>query len=228
MKSLGLLHPKLRRAHSLSRYADDPDQLLLKLISAADDETRQGYGSIFIKKLLESKSLGLQFSFPLDSSLDFQTKLFGLDLSHILPDLYLQKTDRATASHGLECRVPFLDDAIVSFSKTNRCYDVSALSRARKADFKKVVEKKLPSSLIKRAKRGFGVPFNHWLQTKVCQKHANEAFDKIDGNEIFISSAAALFDKPCPSKASLAWKIYMLLLFLKAAKMDGVGTVAIE
>ena len=59
LKSLGLLHPKLRRAHSLSRYADDPDQLLLKLISAADDETRQGYGSIFIKKLLRIKIIRL-------------------------------------------------------------------------------------------------------------------------------------------------------------------------
>ena len=80
-----------------------------------------------------------------------------------LPDDILVKVDRASMYNSLEVRAPFLDKNVVEF--------VNALPLAYRQKglqgkyiLKKLMEDKLPHSIIYRPKKGFGIPLSDWLR----------------------------------------------------------------
>jgi asparagine synthase (glutamine-hydrolysing) len=84
------------------------------------------------------------------------------DLDHYLPGDILVKTDRASMSHGLEVRAPFLDVAVAegclalpSEHKVDRTHEKLLLRRSF-ADL-------WPASVRDRSKQGFGSPMKSWL-----------------------------------------------------------------
>ncbi len=85
------------------------------------------------------------------------------DFKTLLPAL-LQVEDRMSMAHGLESRVPLLDDELVEFAAT-----IPANFKLKDGDmkhiFKKTLTKYLPESIKKRTdKMGFPVPFNVWIK----------------------------------------------------------------
>lgn len=84
-----------------------------------------------------------------------------IDLLNYLPFDILVKLDRATMRHGLECRSPFLDVDLVTWSASagltagRRGYGKSAL--------KELLARRLPEYDSTRAKRGFTLPIADWL-----------------------------------------------------------------
>lgn len=101
------------------------------------------------------------------------------DFKTLLPAL-LQVEDRMSMAHGLESRVPLLDDELVEFVAT-----IPANFKLRNGDmkhiFKQAMSKYLPESIKNRTdKMGFPVPFNMWIK--------NEAKEYIQ--EIFSSEKA--------------------------------------
>lgn len=89
-----------------------------------------------------------------------------VDLTVELPDIFLEKVDRATMAASLEVRVPFLDHDLVDF--------VSRLSSRQKMPYgrkkwllKQALRGVVPDEILDGPKTGFNVPFAHWLRTSL-------------------------------------------------------------
>ncbi len=84
------------------------------------------------------------------------------DFLTYLPDDLLFKADRASMYNSLEVRVPFLDPKIISyaFSKNNH----ADIFKTKKL-LRKIAADKLPETITKRKKKGFGIPLSLWLKT---------------------------------------------------------------
>lgn len=87
------------------------------------------------------------------------------DFKTLLPAL-LQVEDRMSMAHGLESRVPLLDDELIEFVAT-----IPANFKLKAGDmkhiFKKTMNRYLPESIRKRTdKMGFPIPFNQWIKNE--------------------------------------------------------------
>jgi asparagine synthetase B (glutamine-hydrolysing) len=64
--------------------------------------------------------------------------------------------------HGLEVRVPMLDEDLLAFG-LNLPYALRANRRTAKIVLRGVAERRLPSSVVRRPKQGFAVPVDSWV-----------------------------------------------------------------
>ena len=99
------------------------------------------------------------------------TRLQYLDFHTYLPDDILTKVDRATMAVSLEARVPLLSRRIVEFAF---CLDERTryLNGQLKGLFKYSFRDRLPSSILKRSKKGFSIPRAYY---KDCDLTEHEA-----------------------------------------------------
>ena len=91
-----------------------------------------------------------------DRTMHFYIKLY-------LQDDILVKADRASMMHSLEVRAPFLDIDLVEFVRRVP-YQYKLRGSQTKYILKKALEPVLPSQVIYRPKKGFGVPLATWFQ----------------------------------------------------------------
>lgn len=91
-----------------------------------------------------------------DKTLQFYTKLY-------LQNAILVKVDRASMMHSLEVRSPFLDIELVDFVRTIP-WAYKLRYGQTKFLLKKALEPILPTEVIYRKKKGFGVPTGKWFQ----------------------------------------------------------------
>lgn len=85
-----------------------------------------------------------------------------LDFQNYLPDDLLVKVDRASMSHSLEVRVPFLDKEVVEFA-WHLSPELKVKGREGKYLLKEVLSEFLPKDLVYRKKWGFSIPLQNWL-----------------------------------------------------------------
>jgi asparagine synthase (glutamine-hydrolysing) len=99
----------------------------------------------------------------LPASADALTRSLWLYQDTYLPDDILTKVDRASMACGLEVRAPFLDTALVQTMQA-----LPSAFKARGNESKRILKQaalpKLPPSIIKRPKKGFGIPVGRWLR----------------------------------------------------------------
>ncbi|HXG58329.1 MAG TPA: asparagine synthase (glutamine-hydrolyzing) [Thermoanaerobaculia bacterium] len=94
---------------------------------------------------------------------DWLEKLLRLDQRFYLQDGVLVKVDRASMAVGLEVRVPFLDREVVAFADSaGRKHKLR--NGTTKALLRDVVARRLPASIARRPKKGFGVPLGRWFR----------------------------------------------------------------
>jgi asparagine synthase (glutamine-hydrolysing) len=79
-----------------------------------------------------------------------------------LPGDLLAKVDIATMAHGLEARSPLLDHPLVEFAA--RLPSRYKLGRTGKFVLRRAVEDLLPTEILRRPKKGFGVPLGRWFR----------------------------------------------------------------
>jgi asparagine synthase (glutamine-hydrolysing) len=90
-------------------------------------------------------------------------RFLEFDQRYYLADDILYKVDRISMAHSLEVRPPFLDDRIVDFA--NRLPDDFKLRGAEsKYVLRRLMEKKLPHSVLHRPKIGFDIPIHEWFR----------------------------------------------------------------
>ncbi len=89
-------------------------------------------------------------------------RLLHVDTRLWLPDDLLTKVDRATMTHSLEARVPYLDHRLVEF-----CARLEPAQKIRgmthKHILKRIAERHLPKEIVHRGKQGFVMPLSEWL-----------------------------------------------------------------
>jgi asparagine synthase (glutamine-hydrolysing) len=93
---------------------------------------------------------------PLDRLLDLNLRTYLLD------DL-LVKADRMSMAHGLEVRSPFLDVDLLAFT-TRLPPRLKARGLALKRVLKAAVKDLVPAEILRRPKKGFGVPLDRWFR----------------------------------------------------------------
>jgi asparagine synthase (glutamine-hydrolysing) len=86
-----------------------------------------------------------------------------LDLVHILPEEYLQKTDLSSMAYSLEAREPLLDHELVEWSlKLPLAWKLRG--GQGKYLLRRLAARHLPREIVERPKQGFGVPIDRWLR----------------------------------------------------------------
>jgi asparagine synthase (glutamine-hydrolysing) len=90
-------------------------------------------------------------------------KMLYTDANIILPDVFLEKVDRATMAHGIEVRVPMLDVDLAEY-----VMGVPSTLKVNRGRKKWLLRKSLrgvvPDKILDAPKRGFGVPVSTWLR----------------------------------------------------------------
>jgi asparagine synthase (glutamine-hydrolysing) len=106
-----------------------------------------------------------QYYFGLKSSTaaDHVNRLMYVDLKTWLPDVYMEKLDKATMACSLEARLPLLDYRLVelAFQIPSR-YKISGWYTKR--IFKQAIGKLIPTEVLRRPKHGFAVPTDPWFR----------------------------------------------------------------
>lgn len=92
----------------------------------------------------------------IDRTLAFYTQLY-------LPHDILTKVDRASMMVSLETRAPFLDNDLVEFA-ANLPSSYKLHGQTTKFILKSSFKKILPDAIIRRPKKGFGIPLGAWLR----------------------------------------------------------------
>lgn len=94
------------------------------------------------------------------------------DLTTYLPNLNLAYIDRTAMAHGVEVRVPFLDQRVVELALALRTNQLLHRRRGRlegKWLLKRVAERYLPRDVVWRTKAGFGAPVRAWLRNDLAE-----------------------------------------------------------
>ena len=90
-------------------------------------------------------------------------RFLEFDQRYYLADDILYKVDRISMAHSLEVRPPFLDDRIVDFA--NRLPDDYKLRGSEsKYVLRRLMQNKLPASVLQRPKIGFDIPIHEWFR----------------------------------------------------------------
>ena len=102
-----------------------------------------------------------QYADEIDDS-DAGNQLLYMYARTYLMDEVLVKVDRASMHYALETRAPFLDHTIVDFV-FSLPYSLKYRNGTTKYILKRLMDGKLPSHIVRRKKKGFGVPIARWL-----------------------------------------------------------------
>ena len=95
-------------------------------------------------------------------------RMYALEFRIRLNNGYLRKVDITSSAHGLETRVPFLDNDMLEWSQT-----VPSHMKIKNGQLKylgyRLAEKYLPEQVVHRSKHGFNFPFDDWSRTPRTQ-----------------------------------------------------------
>jgi len=96
---------------------------------------------------------------------DWPAAAAAFDMATYLPDAVLTKVDRASMTHGLECRSPFLDHRVIEFLAAVPPGWKCDKRRGSKWLLRHACRDLLPREVFERPKAGFGSPVGLWFRT---------------------------------------------------------------
>ena len=162
----GLDLPPLRKARSYVEQALVPMPARLETYNLLQ---RYGAAEVLHAEFLASIDPGapaaqLSACYWDTQGLSQVNRMQALDLRYTLADNDLPKVRKACELAGLEVAFPFLSDEMLAFSARLSPEDKLKGTRLRYF-FKRALRGYLPSTILRKKKHGFGLPFGHWLQT---------------------------------------------------------------
>lgn len=176
---------------------------LTKIFSARTREGLSGYQSTLF---FESCSM------EIPSEKSWLNKMLYWEMRSFLVDHNLNYTDKMAMAHGVEVRVPFLDNDLVEFA-CKLPPQMKLRGSQTKYILKKVAERYLPKEVIYRPKTGFGAPVRKWI-TEDLASHIQSKLGavRLEQIEVFDSSAvASLVKRNSEGKIDAAYTIWCLL-----------------
>lgn len=87
--------------------------------------------------------------------------MLGMEFNLNLHADYLRKVDIASSAHGIEVRVPFLDNEVIDFS-AQLPLKLKISSGEDKHLLREAFRRRISPELGNRKKQGFGIPFDSW------------------------------------------------------------------
>jgi asparagine synthase (glutamine-hydrolysing) len=139
------------------------------------------------------------------------------DITLQLPSQFLAKVDRATMSHGIEARVPLLDEGVASLALSIPCsYKVRGAQK--KIVLREAMRGRLPAKILDGPKTGFGVPYEHWLrgslygfaQARVLEQRF---LDRFSLDKTCVERALTEHRSGARNRGFLLWKLLQLSLW---------------
>ena len=108
----------------------------------------------------------LQKSIAASANFDPVNRVSYLESHWYMRNTLLRDSDFMSMAHGLELRVPFLDRALVE-----ACFRISGKDKMKSDTRKPLLLRslgvELPGEIVNRPKRGFTLPFEHWLRAEM-------------------------------------------------------------
>lgn len=142
-----------------------------------------------------------------DRTLQFYTKLY-------LQDDILVKVDRASMMHSLEVRAPYLDVELVDFVRR-----IPHRYKFRRGETKYILKKALgpilPTEILYRSKKGFGIPIGSWLKRDVL-KFDEDSLPFINGR--FVVERLADHKGNRSDERAVLWNAWLLNCFQGATR----------
>ncbi|MGI9450642.1 MAG: asparagine synthase (glutamine-hydrolyzing) [Geminicoccaceae bacterium] len=146
------------------------------------------------------------------------SRVLAMDFRTWLADDILVKVDRMSMAHSLEVRVPLLDTDFVSY--TARLPDSAKLNGGKgKQIFRDALRGRIPDRTLDRAKQGFHLPLDAWLNgplqiklNALINDRGNPLFDYIDA-DVFATSMEEHGARVADRSADL-WFVLVLDAFL--------------
>ena len=159
-------------------FADNSELKSDKIASLniKDDSKLNKYLDDFLKKFYYSSSL-------FDS-------LINAEINSWLVDDYLMRADKMSMSHGIENRVPFLDERLIELSKNLKSswkYPLKNKLRGKQILIDSM-KSSIPDFLLNNAKKGWVSPISKWLREDL-QEMAHEIINEnyVSGTDEFIN-----------------------------------------
>ena len=95
--------------------------------------------------------------------LDIVQRMLYTDTRILLPNIFLEKVDKATMAHGIEVRVPMLDQTLVDYV-LGLPSNLKVRWGQKKWILRRALHGTVPDSILDGPKTGFGVPYEYWLR----------------------------------------------------------------
>lgn len=105
---------------------------------------------------------GLEVALERSRGAPLLDRMLYMELHGFLPDHNLNYTDKAAMAHGVEVRVPFLDERMVDFA-AQVPWHLKVRGHRAKWLLKEAVATRLPRAVLSRKKTGFGAPVRRWI-----------------------------------------------------------------
>jgi len=118
------------------------------------------------------------------AALDPVQRMLYTDTRIILPNTFLEKVDKSTMAHGIEVRVPLLDQDLTDLAM-GLPSRVKVKGSEKKYILRAALRGILPDAILDGPKTGFGVPTDYWLRGPLA------GFMR----EVLTAAPADLFDK---------------------------------
>lgn len=139
------------------------------------------------------------------------------DICLQLPSQFLAKVDRATMAAGLEARVPLLDERVARLA-VGLPSRLKVRGRGKKVVLRDAMRGRVPDEVLDGPKRGFGVPFDRWLQHQLhdAAREAVLAGSVLDEFGLDRQAVITRFDQHRSgerNRGSLLWKLLQLALW---------------
>jgi asparagine synthase (glutamine-hydrolysing) len=146
-------------------------------------------------------------------------RLMELDTQTYLPDDILVKVDIASMAHALEVRAPILDREVMRFAAALPT-QFKLRGRVTKLLLREVAKDLLPKTILKRGKRGFGLPIHRWMRGALAAMSRDTLLDARARNRgLFqpqaVESLLAAHARGEP-RGQQIWNLMMLELWFRA------------
>jgi asparagine synthase (glutamine-hydrolysing) len=134
-----------------------------------------------------------------------------------LPELLLMRVDKITMASSLEARVPFLDHKLVEFAMGIPQH-MKYRGRETKHLLKLALRGKIPDRVLKRKKKGFGVPVSEWMLDRLGSIIEDSIMESpLRGRQLFdYSYIKHLFDEQRAHTTNYSfflWSLFNLTLW---------------
>jgi asparagine synthase (glutamine-hydrolysing) len=141
--------------------------------------------------------------------------LLNADMEFYLPNDMLVKVDRMSMAHGLEVRVPFLDDEIVRYCANLPADHKLHRGRVRKHLLRESLRGSIADDTLDAPKSGFNIPVESWMRGRLRELLFDTVGQVRDEIGAFLDPAAlpAVVEEHARRRADHGHALFTVMLF---------------